>query len=93
MRVLKLVMMLSLGAIVSAYASVDKTTRNARFEPEPPGLSKFCLRQLLAKLMSWFQKHSKYLSRIAIFQVAILSGVETPRATDMSRLKQFLTRP
>ena len=37
MRILKLVMVLSLGAMVSAYASVDTATRNARFEPEPPG--------------------------------------------------------
>lgn len=37
MRILKLVMMLGLGAMVSACASVDTATRNARFEPEPPG--------------------------------------------------------
>ena len=34
MRILKLVMMLGLGAMVSACASVDTATRNARFEPE-----------------------------------------------------------
>ena len=34
MRILKLVMMLGLGAMVSACASVDTATRNVRFEPE-----------------------------------------------------------
>jgi hypothetical protein len=36
MRTLKLIVMLGLGAMVSACASVDTTTRNARFEPQQP---------------------------------------------------------
>lgn len=36
MKTLKLIMMLGLGAMVSACASVDTATRNASFEPQQP---------------------------------------------------------
>jgi hypothetical protein len=36
MKTLKLIVMLVLGAMVSACAAVDKATRNARFEPQQP---------------------------------------------------------
>lgn len=36
MKTLKLIMVLGLGAMVSACASVDTATRNARFEPQQP---------------------------------------------------------